>query len=197
MKGGWTTVPEIRQIILEGSGGQGLGLGGKILAEAAVAGGLNASQSQSYGAQARGGFSSAEVVISPEEIIFPLVDEPDAIVALTSQAYSRYKNLYRTGKLLLYDTGTEKYALAGLPDCSAPTSGAFGFPFGREAKRVGNPKGITLLALGTLVGLTGIVDAEHFEEAVRDNFSPTIAEANLECFRQGLRLAREVFKPCC
>lgn len=38
---------ETRQIILAGSGGQGLGLGGQVLAEGAVIQGLNATQSQS------------------------------------------------------------------------------------------------------------------------------------------------------
>lgn len=188
---------ETTRIILEGSGGQGLGLGGKILAEAAIAGGLNASQSQSYGAQARGGFSSAQVVISPEEIVYPLVDEPDVVVALTPQAYNRHKTLHSKRGVLLYDTGNVNHALPDSPGRPAITSGTFGLPFSKQAQKIGNPKGITLLALGTLVGLTGLVKAEYFEEAIRDNLSPGIAIDNLKCFRQGLQLAWKVFKSNC
>lgn len=200
-------MPDTRQIILEGSGGQGLGLGGKILAEAAVAGGLNAAQSQSYGAQARGGFSSTEIIISPEEIVYPLVETPDTVVALTPEAYSRHKDLCRRGGLLLYDTEAaqtaEKNRLINAPFLISTEkqheciSGAFGFPFDKEARRLENPKGITLVAIGTLVGLTGIVEIHHFEEAIRDNFTPTVAKTNLKCFWQGLRLARETLKPYC
>jgi len=52
------------EIRLTGSGGQGLILGGIILAEAAILDGKNAIQSQSYGPEARGGASKAEVIIS-------------------------------------------------------------------------------------------------------------------------------------
>jgi 2-oxoglutarate ferredoxin oxidoreductase subunit gamma len=190
-------VPDTHKIILEGSGGQGIGLGGKILAEAAVAGGYNASQSQSYGAQARGGYSSAQVIISAQEIIFPLVDEPNIIIALTSQAYNRNKDLLKTGGLLLYNTEEQQPVLTGLTGCSPVLKGAVGLPFSLEARNTGNPKGITLLALGTLIGLTDIVNTENFEEAIQDNFTPKIAEANIDCFWQGLKLARTARKPWC
>ncbi len=58
---------------LSGSGGQGLILAGIILAEAALLDGKNAIQSQSYGPEARGGASKAEVIISDADIDFPKV----------------------------------------------------------------------------------------------------------------------------
>lgn len=198
-------MPEAYRIILEGSGGQGIGLGGKILAEAAVASGLNASQNQSYGAQARGGFSSSHVIINPGEIIFPLVDEPNIVVALTPAAYLRHKDIAGKGGLLLYDTGAAHRAQQEQPafsgdvkelqpgqyNNSGPPTGCWGFPYAREAIRLENYKGITLLAIGTLVGLTKLVDKEHLEEAINDNFTPSVAQVNLACFRRGLQLAEE------
>ena len=56
------------EIRLSGSGGQGLITAGIILAEAALLDGLNVVQSQSYGPEARGGASKAEVIISNNEI---------------------------------------------------------------------------------------------------------------------------------
>ena len=53
---------------LSGSGGQGLLLAGIVLAEAAIHEGKNAVQTQSYGPEARGGASKAEVVVSDEDI---------------------------------------------------------------------------------------------------------------------------------
>ncbi|MTI85209.1 MAG: hypothetical protein FH756_15255 [Firmicutes bacterium] len=190
-------MPETCKIMLEGSGGQGLGLGGKILAEAAVANGLNAAQSQSYGAQARGGFSSAEVIISTQEIVFPLVDEPNTVIALTSQAYERNKGLPEKGGLLLYNTVNSRSSQTGIAGRSTISARALGFPFSLEAQNAGNPKGITLLAIGTLLALTDIVKAGYLEETLRDNFSPSIAEANLDCFWQGLTLGRKAKKPWC
>ena len=59
------------EIILSGSGGQGLILAGQILAEAVIRDGKNAVQTQSYGPEARGGASKAEVIISNDDIDYP------------------------------------------------------------------------------------------------------------------------------
>jgi len=61
-----------------------------ILAEAAViVEGLNATQSQSYGAAARGGATRTDIIISEEEINFPGVTSPNILVCLTQEAYSQ------------------------------------------------------------------------------------------------------------
>ena len=57
-----------KQLRLSGSGGQGVITAAILLAEAAVAEGKEAAQSQSYGPEARGGASKAEVIISDETI---------------------------------------------------------------------------------------------------------------------------------
>jgi len=58
---------------LSGSGGQGVILAAIIIADAAIEQGLNAIQTQSYGPEARGGASKAEVIISDKEIKYPKV----------------------------------------------------------------------------------------------------------------------------
>ena len=62
-----------QELRLSGTGGQGLITAGIILAEAALLDGKLAIQSQSYGPEARGGASKAEVIISDEAIHFPKV----------------------------------------------------------------------------------------------------------------------------
>ncbi|MEK7828196.1 MAG: 2-oxoacid:acceptor oxidoreductase family protein, partial [Deltaproteobacteria bacterium] len=67
-----------------GLGGQGIILAGIIMAEAAsIYGGKNASQSQSYGPESRGGASKSEVIISDEEIDYPKATSIDAMLAMT------------------------------------------------------------------------------------------------------------------
>ena len=57
-----------KEICLSGSGGQGLILAGIILAEAAgIYDGFEITQTQSYGPEARGGASRAEVIISDKK----------------------------------------------------------------------------------------------------------------------------------
>ena len=79
------------EIRLSGAGGQGLILIGKILAEAAaIYDDKNATQSQSYGPEARGGASRSEVIISDEDIDFPKAMNIDLLLAMTQEAVDKY-----------------------------------------------------------------------------------------------------------
>ena len=70
------------QIIIAGSGGQGIIVMGQMLARAALLEGRNAAQTQSYGIAQRGGFCAAEVITDEDEILFQQVERPDAVVVL-------------------------------------------------------------------------------------------------------------------
>ena len=87
---------------LSGSGGQGLLLAGIVLAEAAIEDGKNAIQTQSYGPEARGGSSKAEVIISDEDIDYPKATDPDYLLALTDDAYRTYGPLMKKGVFITY-----------------------------------------------------------------------------------------------
>src|SRR5512136_1035390 len=79
------------EIRLAGSGGQGLVLGGLILAEAAaVFEGRNATQSQSYGPESRGGASKSEVIISDQEIDYPKATHINLLLLMTEVAAEKY-----------------------------------------------------------------------------------------------------------
>lgn len=78
------------ELRLSGSGGQGLLLAGIILSEAAILENKNAVQTQSYGPEARGGASKAEVIISHDDIDFPKVTIPNIVLALTQVASDKY-----------------------------------------------------------------------------------------------------------
>ena len=91
-----------KQLRLSGSGGQGVITAAIIFAEAAVAEGKNAAQSQSYGPEARGGASKSEVIIDTEPIYHPHVTQPDVVLAMTQKAADKYYgDLEPTGLLVL------------------------------------------------------------------------------------------------
>ena len=71
---------------LSGSGGQGIVLASIIFADAALQGGLNVVQTQSFGPEARGGASKSEVIISKDNIKYPMVTKPDVLLALTQKS---------------------------------------------------------------------------------------------------------------
>ncbi len=87
------------EIRLAGEGGQGMILAGIILAEAAaIFDGKMAVQTQSYGPEARGGASKAEVVIADGEIDHPEVLSADVVVALSQEAFDKYAEFCQAGR---------------------------------------------------------------------------------------------------
>ncbi len=95
---------ERTRIVFTGSGGQGVITAAIILAEAAVTcEGMEAVQSQSYGAAARGGATRSDIILSGEKINYPGVIQPDILVCLTQTAYTNFANIIRPGGLLLLD----------------------------------------------------------------------------------------------
>jgi 2-oxoglutarate ferredoxin oxidoreductase subunit gamma len=92
------------RMVFSGSGGQGVITAAVILAEAAViVEGYNATQSQSYGAAARGGSTRTDMIISDSVIHYPKVIQPNVLVCLTQESYGQYQGIVRPGGLLLMD----------------------------------------------------------------------------------------------
>lgn len=166
------------RVILAGSGGQGVGVGGRILALAAVLEGLNATHSQSYGACARGGPSRSEVIIGGGEIEYPLVEEADVLVALTGPAYLENVALLAPEGLLICDTDA----------VPAGDGRGLGLPLVATARALRHERGVTVVALGVLVRRTGLVTPESAVAAVNKVFSGELAACNERLLRAGMEL---------
>jgi 2-oxoglutarate ferredoxin oxidoreductase subunit gamma len=148
-----------QEIRLAGEGGQGMILAGIILAEAAaIYDNKNATQTQSYGPEARGGASKAEVVIDQGEIDHPEVILADVLVAMSQEACDKYAgNLKKDGILIVDQERVGR----------VPSSRAIKVPITRLAQE-SSGKSITanVVALGVLVGLTGVVSRQAITQAV-------------------------------
>ena len=91
------------QILLAGSGGQGLLFAGKFLAHAGMMEGREVSWFPSYGPEARGGTSNCSVILSDDPIGSPVVLQPDVLIALNLPSYLKYEPNVRPGGLLIAD----------------------------------------------------------------------------------------------
>ncbi|HIE28418.1 TPA: 2-oxoacid:ferredoxin oxidoreductase subunit gamma, partial [Candidatus Poribacteria bacterium] len=91
------------EIRIAGLGGQGVVLAGVLLGTAAaVYDKKHVVQTQSYGAEARGGAARSEVIISDSPIIYPKVLRPDLFVAMSQTALDKYiVDLKNNGKLFI------------------------------------------------------------------------------------------------
>jgi 2-oxoglutarate ferredoxin oxidoreductase subunit gamma len=172
------------EIRLAGEGGQGMILAGIILAEAAsIYDGKMAVQTQSYGPEARGGASKSEVVIAAGEIDHPEVLSADVVVTLSQEAYDKYAGSVKPGGLLIVDN--DHVHLIRVP-------GAIKIPIGWLALHVAG-KAITAntVALGVLVGLTGVVSRAAIEKAVTARAPRGTEEINRKALEAGFAAAEE------
>jgi len=173
------------EIRLAGEGGQGMILAGIILAEAAaIYDGKQATQTQSYGPEARGGASRSEVVISDGEIDHPEVLSPDVVVALSQEAYQKFAKTVKPGGLLIVD------------EDRVQTSEDFNgvrIPVARIAhETTGRDITANTVALGVLVGLTKMVSREAIEKAVTARAPKGTEELNRKALQAGFTAVEQI-----
>jgi len=175
------------EIRLSGSGGQGLILAGIVLAEAAgVYDGKYVAQSQSYGPEARGGASKAEVVISDEEIDYPMATRPDLLLAMNQSACDAYYHDLKPEGMLVVDSTFVT---------NTPTTKAVRIPFTQLARQqLGREMAANIVALGALATLTKIVSPEALETAVLSRVPPGTEDLNRRALQLGSRMAQEILE---
>ncbi len=169
------------ELRLSGSGGQGLILAGIILAEAALLDGKLAIQSQSYGPEARGGSSKAEVMISDNEIYFPKVTKPDLVLAMSQEAAKKYVcDLSDKGILI-----TDSLFVKELP--TSFKGKILELPITHTAKtELGKALFANIIALGAIVKLTNIVSEASIIKAVLKRVPKGTEEINEKAIRLGM-----------
>jgi len=175
------------EIRLSGSGGQGLILAGVILATAiGVGDGKNAVQTQSYGPEARGGASRADVVVSEGEIYYPKTMKLDMLLALTQEACDKYYPDMKEGGTLIVDSHLVT---------QVPTKRYYGFPFVQLAREeIGHAMVANVIALGAIAELTGIVTKASLKEAVLARAPRGTEDKNKKALELGFSIARKVKK---
>ena len=173
-----------QDIILSGSGGQGLILAGVILAEAAgIVEGREVVQTQSYGIQARGGASQSSVIISDSRINFPEVIQSDILLCLSQEAYNRYRSKLREGGWLIIDQDLVNASNA------RPDLKVIALPFTAEAEKMNRRIVANVMALGALAVLTGVVKPESLAKALPSRLPERNVPLALEALKVGVTLA--------
>lgn len=169
------------EVRFAGSGGQGVILMGVILALAATRDHRHVVQTQSYGPEARGGYSRSDVVISSTPVDYPELQDIDILVALSAEAAARYAPLLGRRALFVYDEDE----VPGAAAWSSPT--AIGLPFARLAiEETGRAQTTNIVALGAVCGLTKVVSEQALEKAVASLAPAGTTDLNLRALRRGL-----------
>ncbi|HNY49040.1 MAG TPA: 2-oxoacid:acceptor oxidoreductase family protein [Smithella sp.] len=176
-------------IIITGFGGQGIVLAGDILGKAAsIYDHKFATMTQNYGPEARGGACSSQVIISHEEILFPCVENPEILVCMSQEAYTKNIKSLRPGGTLIWDTDlvhTRK------TDINCKT---YNIPATRFAEELGTKMMANIVMLGFLSAVEHLVHADALKKAILDSVPPSTKDNNLNAFNTGREYGHSVIK---
>lgn len=169
------------EVQLGGFGGQGIMSAGNIIGQAAtIYDGLEASLTQSYGPEARGGAAGSQVVIASDPIHHPHLVEPTSMIIMSQEAYTKYVMNLSAGGMLLIDDGLVK-----LPPESRQDIAIFGIAATQIAEEFGNVRSANAVMLGLWTAITGAVSKPAMRQSLTDSVPPKTIEVNLKSFDTG------------
>ena len=174
------------EIRISGTGGQGVILAAIILAEAATlkARSQKVVQTVHYGPQVRGGLSNAELVISDEEIDYPLPMGLDLLIPFTQQAMEESAHLMKQSGIIIHDSALVPKAWEGwLAD----------IPLTQLAESTTGKRQMTnIVALGAVSALCPHVDSKSMSAALKARAPEGIADTFLKAASAGRKAAQRI-----
>lgn len=174
----------IESVIVAGSGGQGVMLLGKVLAEAVMRQGRQVIWFPAYGPEVRGGTSHCMVTISDQEIGSPYIAKADTLIILNNPSLERFKSRVKDKGLLILNSSLAK--TAGLGRIKV-----LQFPFTDIAIGLGNIKVANMVALGCYLGAKKTVKIKEVLEVFK-SMAPAgktdILEINQKALQEGAKL---------
>ncbi len=178
-----------KEILITGFGGQGIVLIGNILGKAATIHDLkHATMIQAYGPEARGGFCSAQVIISEEEILFPYVQHPQILVCMSQEGFDKNIASLLSGGLLIWDTDLVQ------PQDLDPSWTAYHIPATRFADKLGNKMMANIVMLGFLSAISDLVQLDSLRQAVLSSVPAKTRETNARAFDRGREYGEAIQK---
>ena len=177
------------QLRFTGSGGQGVNMGTIIIAEAAFMDGKKVVQSQSYGPEARGGFSNAEAIIDDEPIHYTKVIKPTLLLSLTQASFDKYSKKISKKTIIMVDESIE------VPERTFESHQVIQLPILRSAvETIQNKMSANIICVGAVNEVVKAASQKSLEEAVLNHVPKGTGDLNLKALHLGAELAKAALK---
>ncbi len=182
-------------IVIAGVGGQGVLMASKVLAESALASGMDVKQNEVHGMAQRGGSVISFVRIG-DKVYSPVVmpGSADILISFEPLEALRYVHYLKPGGMLVYNKGTINPStvasgLATYPadveeQISRTCGGAHGIDALAIAQKAGNAKAVNMVMVGSVLKKLPI-DAQVVEGVVSALSKDKGVEVNLNALRGG------------
>lgn len=174
------------EIVMAGTGGQGVMIMGQLLAHAAMSEGKHVVWFPSYGPEARGGAADCTVIVSTDEIGSPISSDPDTLLAMHQLMFDRFQPHVKAGGTVIVNTSLVD------PSTARGDVGKLEVPANVVAEQIGNIRVANMVLLGAYVQATGIVSIDSLIAALPELLPPhrhKLIPINEEALRRGAELA--------
>ena len=179
----------LTEIRIGGFGGQGVILAAAVIGKAAaIFQGGYATMTQSFGPEARGGSSSAQVILSTEPILYPYGAQPDILVVMSQAAYASFTPQLKPGGILL--TEQEMVRVDRYPNGVR----VYGVPATRLAEELGRKVVLNIVMVGFFGAVTNLLEPDALRKAVADSVPPAMQKLNLQAFDKGFDYGSELIE---
>jgi len=178
-----------KEILITGFGGQGIILSGDILGKAATLyDDKQATMTQSYGPEARGGSCSSQVMIGEEEILFPYVENPRLLICMSQEGYAKNVEKLIENGTLLWDSDLVKTGEHN------PSWNTYHIPATRFAEEMGNKMMANIVMLGFVSAVSDVVTVDALRKAVLTSVPPHTKDKNAAAFDRGREYGEAILK---
>ena len=182
--------PLYHGLLIAGFGGQGVVLGGKLIAAAALMEGRQVLWAPSYGPEMRGGAVHCTVIISSERIGSPEISLADSLLLMDRASVARFAHRIKPGGLVVLNSSLIVDG-PNANDCQVVRVAASGI-----AEEMGDVRIANVIMLGAFLSQQPIVSPPTLEEAIRTvgeeaGSKPEVIELNIEAFARGAELGRD------
>jgi 2-oxoglutarate ferredoxin oxidoreductase subunit gamma len=171
---------QLTEIRIAGFGGQGVILAAMVIGKAAsIFEEGYATLTQSFGPEARGGASAAQVILSKDPILYPYVTSPGVLVILSLEAYNRFGQDVQNGGILIVEEDMVPITQ------SHRGIRIYGVPATRLAEELGRRMVLNIVMVGFFAAVTGLVSPVALRQAIDDSVPPATRDLNRRAFDKG------------
>ena len=168
------------EIRITGLGGQGVILSAYVIGKAfAIFDKKFATMNQSFGPEARGSACSAQLILSDERILYPYLQKPDILVAMSQEGFNKHVSEIDEDGIFIVEEDLVK------PEETNGKGKIYKCPATRIAEELGRKIVLNIVMLGFFTKVSGLVSAKAMKEAIASSVPKGTEELNLKAFDSG------------
>jgi 2-oxoglutarate ferredoxin oxidoreductase subunit gamma len=171
---------------MSGVGGQGIVTIGYVIGKAAALyDKKDVIMTEAYGPEITGGWSKADVIISDDEIDYPLVESPDVLIVMSQDGFEQNSPLVKKGGLIIYEMGFVDIEKSTSKKC-------VGIPAIQNADELGKRVVANVVMMGAFQEITKIITKNALEKSLKKQIPKGTEELNMTALKKGYQIGKTV-----